>query len=168
MRRESISLILTDFVFTGIFPLLLGPREERPPIISVSVSPLVLTSVDASPFGPINGGEEKEETARFQASLSSVNDYVNELLRGAGSRPLPGFFIDCFYMLPFDGLTRMKSLSQMWCLPEGVGCPPGKVSSSISTFEIWSVSIQRQPGRGRLLEPRTCRVNSLMTPLWTP
>ena len=59
----------------------------------------------------------------------------------------------------------MKSLSHLWCLPEGVGWPPEKVSPSISASKIWSISIHRQPGRGRLLEPRTCRVNSLITPL---
>src|SRR5215470_561778 len=53
------------------------------------------------------------------------------------------------------GLTRMKSSSHVWCLPEGVGRPPGKVSPSISVLEIWSISIQRQPGSGRLLEPRS-------------
>jgi UDP:flavonoid glycosyltransferase YjiC (YdhE family) len=61
---------------------------------------LVLSSVDASPFGPTITAQEKEEPQRFQASLSSLNDYVNKLLRGHGSRPLPGFFIDCIYTLP--------------------------------------------------------------------
>jgi MGT family glycosyltransferase len=111
MSRESIDLILTDFLFTGVFPLLLGPRAGRPPIVSVSVSPLVLTSTDASPFGPAVTIEEKElnrlETARFQASLGDVNDYMNDILAGRGCPPLPGFFLDCIYTLP-DMLLQLS------------------------------------------------------------
>jgi UDP:flavonoid glycosyltransferase YjiC (YdhE family) len=65
---------------------------------------LVLTSIDASPFGPAITVEEQkrnqEETAQFQASLASINEYLDDLLRGYGCPPLPGFFIDCFYTLP--------------------------------------------------------------------
>ena len=111
MSRESIDLILTDFLFTGVFPLLLGPRASRPPSVSVSVSPLVLTSADASPFGPAVTIEEKEfnrlETARFQASLGDVNDYMNGILASRGCAPLPGFFFDSLYALP-DMLLQLS------------------------------------------------------------
>ena len=104
MCREPIDLIVTDFVFFGVFPLLLRPQTKRPPIISVSVSPIMLSSVDASPFGPAVTIEEKERnreaTARFQASLAPAQDYLNDLLRGYGSRSLPGFYLDCIYTLP--------------------------------------------------------------------
>jgi hypothetical protein len=64
MSREPVDLILTDFLFHGVFPLLLGPRNRRPPIISISVSPLVLSSVDASPFAPAITPEEKHAIAK--------------------------------------------------------------------------------------------------------
>lgn len=82
MSREPVDLILTDFIFLGVFPLLLGPRSERPPIISVSVSPLVLSSVDASPFGPAITVEEKECNRK-------------------------DFFLDCIYTMP-DMLLRLS------------------------------------------------------------
>jgi UDP:flavonoid glycosyltransferase YjiC (YdhE family) len=95
---------MTDFVFFGVFPLLLGLRTDRPPIISVSVSPVVLSSVDASPLGPAVTIEEKKrnskEIAQFQASLAPAQDYLNDLLHGYGSRSLSGFYLDCIYTLP--------------------------------------------------------------------
>ena len=104
MSRETVDLILTDFVFFGVFPLLLGSEEDRPPIISVSVSPMVLSSVDASPFGAAITPEEKErsreETAHFQDGLKPAQEYLNDLLHGYGSRGLPGFFLDCIYTMP--------------------------------------------------------------------
>jgi len=104
MTREHVSLILTDFIFHGVFPLLLGPGEDRPPIISVSVSPIVVSSDDASPFGPAITIEDKErnreETEHFQASLAPAQEYLNHLLQGYGSRRLPGFFLDSIYTMP--------------------------------------------------------------------
>jgi len=104
MGREPIDLIMTDFIFFGVFPLLLGPRTDRPPIISVSVSPILLSSVDASPFGAAKTNEEKkrnrESTEQFQASLAPAQDYLNDLLRDYGSKSLPGFYFDCIYTLP--------------------------------------------------------------------
>jgi UDP:flavonoid glycosyltransferase YjiC (YdhE family) len=91
-------------MFYGVFPLLLGLWTERPPIISVSMSPIVLSSIDASPFNPAVTVKEKEcnrqENARFQASLACVNDYLDHLLHSRGCRSLPGFFLDCMYTLP--------------------------------------------------------------------
>ena len=104
MSREPVDLILTDFLFLGVFPLLLGPTSQRPPIISISVSPVVLSSIDASLFGPAITIEEqernREETKRFQASLSSINEYYDNLLDSRGFPPLPAFFFDCIYTLP--------------------------------------------------------------------
>jgi MGT family glycosyltransferase len=105
MRRETIDLILSDFTFFGIFPLLLGPRKDRPPVISISLSPLVLSSIDTSPLlGPATTSEERarnrQETQQFQASLASINEYLDNLLHGYGCPPLPCFCLDCLYTLP--------------------------------------------------------------------
>ncbi|HTD55678.1 MAG TPA: glycosyltransferase [Silvibacterium sp.] len=104
MRREKVDLILTDFMFFGVFPLLLDAPGDWPPIISVCVSPIVLSSVDASPFAPVITAEEKqrnrEETAQFQASLAPATEYLNRLLRGYGCRSFPSFPLDCVYTLP--------------------------------------------------------------------
>jgi hypothetical protein len=51
------------------------------------------------------------------------------------------------------GLTRMNSLSHLWCLPDEMGRPPGKERSRIGTSDIRLCSSQRQFGSGWLLEP---------------
>ena len=53
------------------------------------------------------------------------------------------------------GLTLMNSLSHLWCLPDLVGRPPGKVRSSIWISDIRSCSAHRHVGSFRLLEPAT-------------
>ncbi len=114
LSREPVSLILTDSMFYGIFPLLLGPWMERPPVISVSTSPMVLASIDASPFAPAVTIKEKEcnreESTRFQAGLAWVNDYLDHLLHNRGCRSLPRFFLDCIYTLP-DLLLQLSAQS---------------------------------------------------------
>jgi MGT family glycosyltransferase len=105
LSREPVDVVLVNFIFFGVVPLLLGPRTERPPVISVGVSPLVLSSIDASPlFGPATSAEQRErnreEARKFQASLACVNEHLDNLLQGHGCPPLPDFFIDCLYKLP--------------------------------------------------------------------
>lgn len=105
LAQEPVSLILADFTFSGILPLLLSPTAtDRPPIISFGVSPMVLSSTDASLFGPVITGDagerNREETARFQTSTACANEYIDDLLRGYGCMPLPGSFFDCLYTLP--------------------------------------------------------------------
>jgi MGT family glycosyltransferase len=105
LSREPVEAIVTDFLFCGMFPLLLGPKRERPPVISVGVSPIVLSSRGTSPLlGPATTVETHErnqkETAQFQASLACVNEYFDNLLQSYGCPPLPGFILDCLYTLP--------------------------------------------------------------------
>ena len=105
LSREPIDVILVNFIFFGVIPLLLGPPTDRPPVVSVGVSPLALSSIDASPLrGPATTAEQRErnreETRQFQGSLACVNEYLDNLLNGYGCPPLPGFFLDCLYTLP--------------------------------------------------------------------
>jgi MGT family glycosyltransferase len=104
ISRESVDLIVTDFLFMGIFPLLLGPDTDRPPIISVGVTPVLLSSADASLFAPVTTEDarkrNREHTAKFQASLAPGTEYIDNILRGYGSKPLPGFVFDCLYTMP--------------------------------------------------------------------
>jgi MGT family glycosyltransferase len=105
LNRESVDVILVNFIFLGAIPLLLGLQTARPPVISVGVSPLALSSIETSLLrGPATTAEERErnreETKQFQASVASVNEYLDNLLHGYGCPPLPGFFLDCLYTLP--------------------------------------------------------------------
>lgn len=104
-RSTHVDLILADFTFFGILPELLGPRTQRPPIISIGISPIVLSSSDTSPLlGPAATAEERErnirETAEFQAALAPASRYLNDLLHGYGRPSLPGFVLDCLYTMP--------------------------------------------------------------------
>jgi hypothetical protein len=46
MAERPIDLILVDVPYLGAFPLLLGLKNSRPPIVGCGVVPLLLTSVD--------------------------------------------------------------------------------------------------------------------------
>lgn len=44
---------MTEVFFWGIFPLVLGPRDARPPVLIFGVLPLFLSSRDVAPLsGP--------------------------------------------------------------------------------------------------------------------
>ncbi|MBV8571845.1 MAG: glycosyltransferase family 1 protein [Acidobacteriaceae bacterium] len=147
INREIVDLILTDFIFFGVFPLLLGPPSERPPVISISVSPIVLSSADVSPIlGPARTMVERElnraETAKFHASIACANDYVNRLLCGYGCQKLPGFMLDCIYTLPdlvlqlsADGLEFPRSDMPSHIKFVGPVLPPS--SSGFEPPEWW-------------------------------
>ena len=77
--REPIDLILADFVFFGILPVLLSRVGASPSIVSVGVSPMVLIN---------------------HAVRACLDKYLNGVLDKCGCGPLPGFFLDCLYTLP--------------------------------------------------------------------
>jgi len=141
LALESVSLILADFTFCGILPLLLSPTADRPPIISFGVSPMVLSSRDASLFGPLtaddDGERNREKAARFQASIACANEYIDDLLRGYGSMPPPGSFFDCLYTLPdlFLQLTAEAFEFRRTDLPAHVKFVGPVLPRSSSAFE---------------------------------
>jgi MGT family glycosyltransferase len=105
MDEIDIDLILTDLGFMGTFPLLLGPRDARPPVISCGVLPMYLSSVDVSPFTAPSccadwRERNQEENRQFQAMFRPVQDYINEVLNDCGAPAMPAFFLDCLYTLP--------------------------------------------------------------------
>jgi len=46
LEETSVDLIMTSSMYLGCFPMLLGPRENRPPVIGCGVTPLILRSID--------------------------------------------------------------------------------------------------------------------------
>ena len=50
--RFQADLILSDNLFLGTFPLLLGPRDQRPAIAHFGVTPLLTSRDDGAPPGP--------------------------------------------------------------------------------------------------------------------
>lgn len=95
--------ILAEQGFMGIFPLLLGPRADRPPVLACGITPLTLSSRDLPPFGlgilPMSGllGRARDRvltvvmhTAVFGPNQRAAQGRVQAL---TGKR-LPVFFLD--------------------------------------------------------------------------
>jgi hypothetical protein len=105
LRTRSIDLIVIDTLFFGAFPLLLGPRNQRPPILCCGVNPMFLTGFDAGPTAPPAKTAAERETVQ-QANREFLETFepfavrINEKLREIGSPLLPAPPLDCVYTLP--------------------------------------------------------------------
>ncbi|WP_213805255.1 nucleotide disphospho-sugar-binding domain-containing protein [Granulicella sp. dw_53] len=105
IKSESIDLVLTDMLFMGTFPFLLGPREARPPMIACGVVGSALRDVAYSPFtGPDATKEGRKQIAEdnrlFNEALRPGNKHLDRVIEGLGV-PSPGeIFYDRLYTLP--------------------------------------------------------------------
>ncbi len=52
LQRHPADLVLSDNLFLGVLPFLLGPRAERPAIACCGVTPLFTSRDDGAPNGP--------------------------------------------------------------------------------------------------------------------
>jgi MGT family glycosyltransferase len=105
LSEGQVDLIVTDVYFWGIFPVLLGPRDARPPVLTFGVLPLLVSSRDVAPFsGPDASPERRlrnqEETQQFFAMMQPATTRINEALHSCGAPELPEFFIDSAAHLP--------------------------------------------------------------------
>jgi MGT family glycosyltransferase len=105
LTESPVDLIVTDVYFWGVFPLLLGPRDARPPVLTFGVLPLILSSRDVSPFsGPDTSPEgllrNQQETQQLYAMMQPSTTHFNELLHSCGAPDLPEFFMDSAVDLP--------------------------------------------------------------------
>lgn len=106
LRDTPVDLIVTGSMFLGAFPLLLGPRQKRPPIIGCGVNPLMLTSRDCARTRAGDGTAEVqrlilEDNGNFVTAFQPVTDHINSILRACGAAPMPhALFIDAMYLLP--------------------------------------------------------------------
>jgi MGT family glycosyltransferase len=147
LDEAEIGLICTDVTFMGAFPLLLGSRGARPPIISCGISPMVLSSIDTSPFvlpdsSPAGRARNERDNEKFQGMFQSVQDYMNQVLSDCGAPPMPGFFIDCWYTQPdlflqFTAQAFEYPRSDMPSTVEFVGPVLPEVSADYRKPEWW-------------------------------
>jgi MGT family glycosyltransferase len=110
IRREfPFDAIITDTMFCGTFPLLLGPPEERVPIVALGITALALSSADTAFFGtalpPSGAAEGRARNLAMNSHLQeaifgSTQRYFNDILVKHGSRPLPAFLFDAMITLP--------------------------------------------------------------------
>ncbi|KGM33008.1 glycosyltransferase [Inquilinus limosus] len=100
--------ILVDTVFAGTVPMLLGPREARPPVITIGITALAATSVDTPFFGsgmpPSTTSEGRARNIamhrNMQAQCAGMQQEFDETLASIGCPPLPEFMFDAFVSLP--------------------------------------------------------------------
>jgi MGT family glycosyltransferase len=105
LRDTPADLVLVDTMLLGSFPMLLGPRQKRPPVIGCGVNPLLLSSRDCGfILPPANTPEGRqqilEENQRLLAQFQPVTDHINSIMRTYDLPPMPHFFTDCMCLLP--------------------------------------------------------------------
>lgn len=105
LRTRPIDLILVDTGFFGIMPLLLGPKNQRPPVICCGVNPVLYAGADAGPEAPLATTKAQQEVvdranAEFRSVFRQLEDGINEKLRQLGSSELTGPPFNSFYTLP--------------------------------------------------------------------
>jgi UDP:flavonoid glycosyltransferase YjiC (YdhE family) len=108
-RDSPLDAIIVDTMFCGTFPLLLGPREARIPIVALGITALGLSSADTAFFGtglppPLTPQERARNVVMNghlqRAVFGSVQRYFNDVLARQGSCPLPAFLFDAAVTLP--------------------------------------------------------------------
>ena len=106
IRRETpVDLILVDTIFFGVFPLLLGRREDCPPVIGCGVNPMWLSSVDCGPRVPSDGTPEGnrsalEDTKGFHKRFQPLHDEIDRQLHLCGAQSMRHYCFDSMYLLP--------------------------------------------------------------------
>src|ERR1700687_3124611 len=110
IRRDfAVDAIIADTMFCGTFPLLLGPPEERVPIVALGITALALSSADTAFFGtalppPLTPEDRARNVVMNnhlqRAIFGSAQQYFNDILAKHGSRPLPAFLFDSMITLP--------------------------------------------------------------------
>jgi MGT family glycosyltransferase len=104
LRETPTDLVLLDTMFLGSYPMLFGPRRERPPVIGCGVNPMMLSSRDCwLLLPPANTPEGRqqilEEKQRIQTTFQPVCDAIDSIMRPYGIPPMPHFFTDSMYLL---------------------------------------------------------------------
>jgi MGT family glycosyltransferase len=105
LDHQAIDLVITDAMFFGVFPMLLGPREQRPPVIAFGVNPMMLTLRDCGLVSPPDRsllGQQRiqEEMRQARTKFQPVTKCINLMLHKCGAPAMPYFFLDCMYLLP--------------------------------------------------------------------
>jgi MGT family glycosyltransferase len=105
LAESEVDLIVVDIFFWGTVPMLMGPRDARPPVIGCGVLPMILSSRDTSPLslphsGPDGYLRNQEDTQAFYGLFAPTTARFEEVLRECGVSDSPEFYMDCAYNLP--------------------------------------------------------------------
>jgi len=103
MTRTQFDAIIVDAGFFGILPFLLGDRASRPPVLTYTTTPLMLSSRDTAPSGMGMAPSSTRLGRLRNRALNVLSEKVllresqnaaNYLLDRLNSRPLPMFLLD--------------------------------------------------------------------------
>jgi hypothetical protein len=103
MARTQFDAIIVDAGFFGILPFLLGDRRARPPLLTYTTTPLMVTSRDTAPSGmglPPSSttlGRVRNRAMNVLSQkvlLRQSQNAANYLLDRLNSRQLPMFILD--------------------------------------------------------------------------
>jgi MGT family glycosyltransferase len=102
---QPVDLIIVDFLFLGSLPMLLSPRNQRPPFLTLGVTPVLLRTSGVSPIsGPDDSPEGLERNAAhnhmFGELLAPGTDCVDDVLQPFGVSIEGGFTWDSLYTVP--------------------------------------------------------------------
>jgi len=97
--QYGIDAVVTDCLFMGSYPLLLGASKSSPPVIGCSSFPLWMRRRAVSPFTGLDSTAEglrrnAEHNRQFEDALAPATEYINALLKVCGASRSIGFVID--------------------------------------------------------------------------
>ena len=115
LRDFPADVIIADNGFFGAFPMLLGPRSDRPAVVFCGVSLLLSRRDDGAPhlegLPPASHEAQREDYAvvfqqHEKAVLDPITHSLNECLAGLGIQPISINFFDAMTALP-DAYLQM-------------------------------------------------------------
>lgn len=122
MRETPVDLILVGSMYFGVFPLLLGAREKRPPVIGCGGIPIMFSSPDCSATNPPDNTPEgrrkiQEENRAMQAMIQPFDDRMNRTLGDVMNRAV-GDSLKTTPDAEGPGLLPYSTLESMYRLPD--------------------------------------------------
>jgi UDP:flavonoid glycosyltransferase YjiC (YdhE family) len=108
-RRAGPVVMVQDTTFLGAFPVLLGaPGMQPAAVISIGITPIVLSSIDTAPFNSGLPPDSSEEgrirniamRESFRQMFSGPQDLWVQSLKQLKATDTPGFFLDQLVTLP--------------------------------------------------------------------
>jgi MGT family glycosyltransferase len=108
LHEFAADVVLVDTSFFGIYPMLLGPRSERPAVVTCGITILPWHRDDGAPamvgLPPAQGAAERERYAAVAKdvgeSFEPIVRYLNDCLAGLGVGPIPAGLFDTMVILP--------------------------------------------------------------------
>ena len=108
LKEFRPDVVIHETGFAGVFPMLLGPRSERPACVYLGITAMALERADGAPWGPgllpSEDPEKRKEYAEIARNIYEKRDLpmrsaADKMLAGIGLPPLPGSFFASGAML---------------------------------------------------------------------